>query len=441
MLFKLQALLWVGLYIVFNPNMATSLPIEFVNKDSINTIKYPIHVACECKQYELYVDGKFIEQAGAVEGYLESDWNATKIFSPGITTETPKIIAFHGIGGLLPGFANGFIMDMNNGADYTKYQEWKCMEFGVSAVPANWYMYDYDDSLWEMSKSYGMNYQNNSYQIFEHERFSIHLNAEWLWTQNNAKTNIFCRKKNKHVQSPIHVHVRVPLTTSAPPTHIPTTQTSVMKTTHHIPAQTAAPIAKLPIKIKPDTQNIYYIKNNIKIIINNAKVSKNIIDKQIFNMFRYLHVIKSDNDDDNDNDDNDDDKLRREIYYIVKQIHTHIHHHYDHILNYYKKILQDSYDSVHDGSDQYERDENEEKAEKREKRDKGEKKEIFKKNDSRLKKTSKIIESMIKLNHYIKVIEYKIQFIKGETKYNLLQILYSLRKQYQDDMSQMLKFL
>lgn len=431
MLFKLQALLWVGLYIVFNPNMATSLPNEFVNKDSINTIKYPIHVACECKQYELYVDGKFIEQAGVVESYLESEWNATKIFIPDITTETPRIIAFHATGGVLPGFANGFIMDMNNGADYTKYQEWKCMEFGVSVVPANWYMYDYDDSLWEMSKSYGMNYQNNSYQIFEHERFSIHLNAEWLWTQNNAKTNIFCRKKNKHVQSPIHV----PLTTSAPPT----TQTSVLKTTHHIPAQTAAPIAKLPIKIKPDTQNIYYIKNNIKIIINNAKVSKNIIDKQIFNMFRYLHVIKSDNDNDNDND-----KLRREIYYIVKQIHTHIHHHYDHILNYYKKILQDSYDSVHDGSDQYERDENEEneeKAEKREKRDKGEKKEIFKKNDSRLKKTSKIIESMIKLNHYIKVIEYKIQFIKGETKYNLLQILYSLRKQYQDDMTQMLKFL
>jgi hypothetical protein len=48
---------------------------------------------------------------------------------------------------------------------------------------------------------------------------------------------------------------------------------------------------------------------------------------------------------------------------------------------------------------------------------------------------------MIKLNHYIKLIEYKIQFIKGETKYNLLQILYSLRKQYQDDMIQMLKYL
>ena len=147
MLFKIQALLWVGLYIVFNPNMATSLPIEFVNKNSINNIKYPIHVACECKQYELYVDGKIIEQASVVEGYLESEWNATKIFSPDITTETPRIIAFHATGGVLPGFANGFIMDMNNGADYTKYQEWKCMEFVVSALPANWYMYDYDLSL------------------------------------------------------------------------------------------------------------------------------------------------------------------------------------------------------------------------------------------------------------------------------------------------------
>jgi hypothetical protein len=79
--------------------------------------------------------------------------------------------------------------------------------------------------------------------------------------------------------------------------------------------------------------------------------------------------------------------------------------------------------------------------EKQEKDEKGEKKEIFEKNDSRLKKSSKIIESMIKLNHYIKVIEYKIQFIKGGTRYNLFQILYSLRKQYQNDMIQMLKYL
>ena len=214
-------------------NVATSLPVDFINKQNANTntntIKYPIRVACECEDYKIYVDGKIVEQAGVVESYLENEWNATKIFIPEITTETPKIIAFHGTGGQFSGFANGFVMDMNNGADYKKYQEWKCAEFIPSAVPVNWYMYDYDDSLWDVSKSYGMNYQNNSYQIFEHERFSIHLNAEWLWTQDNAKTNIFCRKKDKHVQT-------IPATTAAPTTHA-----SVLKTTHPIPVQTAVP--------------------------------------------------------------------------------------------------------------------------------------------------------------------------------------------------------
>ena len=154
----------------------------------------------------------------------------------------------------------------------------------------------------------------------------------------------------------------------------------------------------------------------------------------MFNIFRYLHSLKSDG---NDRDDRDD-KLRHELYNILKQTHTHIQNHYDNIVDYYKKLLRDTYDHQDqddEGSDEYEQDE------KREKLEKGEKKEIFGKNNSRLKKTSKIIESMIKLNHYIKVIEYKIQFIKGETKYNLLQILYSLKNQYQDDMIQMLKYL
>jgi hypothetical protein len=349
-------------------------------------------------------------------------------------------------------------MDMNNGADYTKYQEWKCAEFIPSAVPVNWYMYDYDDSLWDVSKSYGMNYQNNSYQIFETERLGIHLNAEWLWTQYNAKTNIFCRKKDKHVQT-------IPATTAAPTTHasvlktthrdvpatthtsvsktthrdVPaTTHASVLKTTHHVPATTANAAAATPTTtstplLKSEVKNIY----NIKVIINNIKVSKDIIDKHMFNIFRYLHSVKS---------DNDDDKLRRELYNIIKQTHTHIHHHYDYMVDYYTKLLRDAYnhqgrdrdqdqdqdqDGDDDRSDEYGRDE---------KGEKGEKKEIFRKSDSRLKKSSKIIESMMKLNHYIKVIEYKIHFIKGETRYNLLQILYSLKKQYQDDMIRMLKY-
>jgi hypothetical protein len=538
------------------PTMAMSLPIEFIDKENTNTIKYPIHVACEC-DYEIYVDGKFVDQANKEVNVIEyvfeghPGWNATKFFNPVITTKSPNIIAFHGTGGEFSGFVNGFVMDMNNGEDYTKYQEWKCKEFKVSAVPLNWYSYDYDDSLWEMAKSFGMNYQNNSFQIFERERANIHLNAEWLWTQDNSKTNVFCRKKDRHVQTiplrtttlfhpttaslittpaptttapttyaPTHANVlktthyipatthanvlkmthyipatthesvlktihHIPPTTAAPTTHAnvlktthyiplptaatthvppyvqtaaPTTHANVLKTTHYIPlptaatthvppyVQTAAPTTHASILktihhlttptpatthaplIKPETQNIYNIKNNIKIIINNAKVSKNIIDKHMSTIFRYLQSVKNDRDDRYDNDY----KLRDELYYIVKQAHTHIHHHYDNIVDYYKKLLRDTYDDHeydHDqsdeGSDEYERDEKGEKGE----------------NKNRLNNSSKIIESMIKLNHYIKVIEYKIHFIKGETKYNLLQILYSLRKQYQDDMIQMLKYL
>jgi hypothetical protein len=506
------------------PTMAMSLLIEFINKENTNTIKYPIHVACEC-DYEIYVDGKFVDQANKEVNVIEyvfeghPGWNATKFFNPVITTKSPNIIAFHGTGGEFSGFVNGFVMDMNNGEDYTKYQEWKCKEFKVSAVPLNWYSYDYDDSLWEMAKSFGMNYQNNSFQIFERERANIHLNAEWLWTQDNSKTNVFCRKKDRHVQTiplrtttlfhpttaslittpaptttapttyaPTHANVLktthyIPATTHAnvlkmthyipatthesvlktihhipPTTAAPTTHANVLKTTHYIPlptaatthvppyVQTAAPTTHASILktihhlttptpatthaplIKPETQNIYNIKNNIKIIINNAKVSKNIIDKHMSTIFRYLQSVKNDRDDRYDNDY----KLRDELYYIVKQAHTHIHHHYDNIVDYYKKLLRDTYDDHeydHDqsdeGSDEYERDEKGEKGE----------------NKNRLNNSSKIIESMIKLNHYIKVIEYKIHFIKGETKYNLLQILYSLRKQYQDDMIQMLKYL
>jgi hypothetical protein len=555
MAFKLQSLLYIGLFVLCSPNVATSLPVDFINKQNMNTntntntIKYPIRVACECENYKIYVDGKIVEQVDVIESYLENEWNATKIFIPDITTETPKIIAFHGTGGQFSGFANGFVMDMNNGADYTKYQEWKCAEFIPSAVPVNWYMYDYDDSAWDVSKSYGMNYQNNSYQIFETERLGIHLNAEWLWTRDNTKTNIFCRKKDTKVQTiplqtsmaPVaasttrtsvlktthyvpsttaaptthasvlktthqipattaaptthtsvlktthqipattaapttHTSVlktthQIPATTAAPTTHTsvlktthqipattapvaapttstsvlktthyvpsttaaaaaPTTRTSVLKTTHHVPATTAAaaPPTTITPLLKSEVKNIY----NIKIIINNVKVSKDIIDKHMFNIFRYLHSVKSDK---NDND-NVDDKLRRELYNIVKQTHTHIQSHYDRVVDYYKKLLRhqdqdQDQDSDDDTSDEYGRDE---------KGEKGEKNEIFRKSDSRLKKSSKIIESMMKLNHYIKVIEYKIHFIKGETRYDLLKILYSLKKQYQDDMIQMLKY-
>jgi hypothetical protein len=482
---KIQTLLYIGLFMLFNPlqnyntNVAMSLPIEFTNKQNTNTntntIKYPIHVACECEDYQLYIDGKIVEPVGVVEGNLESEWNATKIFIPVINTETPKIIGFRGTGGQFSGFMNGFVMDMNNGADYTKYQEWKCMEFPLPAVPVNWYMYDYDDSLWEMAKSYGMNYQNNSYQIFDHERFSIHLNAEWLWTQNNAKTNVFCRKKDKHVlattaaprvsASVSHTTHHMPATTAAPRAsasvshtthHMPATtaapraSASVSHTTHHMPATTAAPRASASVSHTThhmpattnrasEIRNIYNIKNNIKIIITYAENSKNLIDKHIYNILHHLDLSKGEEND---------------LYKIVKVTHRRLHNHYNNIVDYYKKLLERMNEHREHGEHRYDFDfgsepdnnndewndrfDEGEKGEKGEKEDNGETKE---EKELRLKKTSNLIESMIKLNNYIKVIEYKIRFIKGETKYNLLQILFSLRKQYQDDMVQMMKYL
>jgi hypothetical protein len=185
-----------------------------------------------------------------------------------------------------------------------------------------------------------------------------------------------------------------------------------------------------------EIRNIYNIKNNIKIIINYAENSKNIIDKHIFNILHHLDLSKE--------DDN-------EVYKIVKITHARLHTHYNNIVDYYKKLLERMNehrergydfgyepDNNDDRNDRFDEGEKGEKEEKEEKEDNGETKE---EKELRLKKTSNLIESMIKLNNYIKVIEYKIRFIKGETKYNLLQILFSLRKQYQDDMVQMMKYL
>ena len=123
-----------------------AIPVNLVATPS-SGIKYPIRIACEC-DYSLYVDGKYIEPDKTevkTFDYLETGWNATKRYYPYIHEESPKIIAFNGIGNEYSGFLNGFIMDMNNGADYTKYQEWRCKDFSKTP-PSNWFTYDYDDS-------------------------------------------------------------------------------------------------------------------------------------------------------------------------------------------------------------------------------------------------------------------------------------------------------
>ena len=258
----LSTLFCIGLFNACTQTQVYAIPVNLV-PSRIEGIKYPIHIACEC-DYSLYVDGKYIDQANKevniveIVEYGHPGWNATKKFYPIIYDESPKIIAFSGVGSQFPGFLNGFVMDMNNGEDYTKYKEWKCTDFSSTVTkvpPSNWITYDYDDSEWTMSASYGKNYQNNSFQLYDKEREGISLEAEWLWTSNNAVSNIYCRKKNENVKTIPVVLTTVPLQTSEPLTIVSTTihptvvstvvqtsaPTTVLKTIHPTTVQTSAP--------------------------------------------------------------------------------------------------------------------------------------------------------------------------------------------------------
>jgi hypothetical protein len=238
----LNTLMFVGLFNACRNIYA--IPVNLFTPSSGGTIQYPIYIACEC-EYSLYVDGKNIQPDNTkVEtfDYLETGWNVTKKFYPYIYDESPKIIAFNGISGQYAGLLNGFIMDMNNGEDYTRYEDWKCADFSNTASkvpPVDWFTYDYDDSEWRMSTSFGKNYQNNSFQIFETERREINLQAEWIWTSDNTVTNVYCRKKNENVMT-------ITLSTSAPPTVSPTIHTSHVQTSAPRPVQTSAPLTVSP---------------------------------------------------------------------------------------------------------------------------------------------------------------------------------------------------
>jgi hypothetical protein len=218
--------LFVGLY----NTSVSAIPINAVA--SYEGIKYPIHVACECI-FTLYVDGVYVGEGNKENydpKYGSTEWNDTKKYYPVIRENEPKIIAFNGMGGQYPVFPNGFIMDMNEGKDYTKYNEWKCKDFSKTyekTPPSNWFTYDYDDSDWNVSTSYGANYQNNSFQIFETPRYFITLNAEWLWTETNSDAVIYCRKKNPNTHTLL-------IPTTIPPTTMPPT------TTHPVPTNAAS---------------------------------------------------------------------------------------------------------------------------------------------------------------------------------------------------------
>jgi len=243
----LNSLLFLGLLCSITPTY--SVPVEVIPSQGI---VYPIHVACEC-DYNLYVDGKKINPAGIVRNWdgTGDGVNVTNIFNPVLFEPSPKIIAFNNIDTEYPGFMNGFVMDMNNGKDYTKHTDWKCKYFDPKVsgvVPSNWMNYDYDDSEWEIAASYGMNYQNNSYQIFWHERDGIHLNAEWLWTSENTNPNIYCRKKRVD-NEPYYVETK-PVTTSAPSQTI---HVDVDKTTLSPMHTTSAPSQTIHVGVDKTT--------------------------------------------------------------------------------------------------------------------------------------------------------------------------------------------
>ena len=430
----LSTLVCIGVFNACTQTQVYAIPVNLLPSPS-EGIKYPINIACEC-DYSLYVDGKYAQQVNTEVNIIESveyghpGWNATKKFYPIIYDESPKIIAFNGVGSQFPGFLNGFIMDMNNGEDYTKYQQWKCKDFSSTVTkvpPSNWFTYDYDDNDWAMSAYYGKNYQNNSFQLFEKEREGISLEAEWLWTSNNAVSNIYCRKKNENVKTIPVVLTTVPVQTSAPtrvstmihptvvqthaPTRVSTTihptvvqtsaphsvQTSAphpVQTSAPHPVQTSAPthvsmtIHPTMVPAPPTNYNIV-ISPHIKIIIQNVKYSRKRSYEHIDNLFRKLK---------NYNDD----------YTIYKQLlltRYHIRKHYTTILHDIRKLLYST--NTHHNHDH-------------------------------TTQTPQFIHSMQKLDNSIKHIERSIQFIKGNHKYILLNILHKLKLQYRTDTQRLL---
>jgi hypothetical protein len=232
-------------------------------------VKYPINIACECI-FTLYVDGVYVGE-GNKENYDPvnwpfgiSEWNDTKKYYPVIYDNEPKIVAFNGMGSQYTVFPNGFIMDMNDGKDYTKYKEWRCKDFSKTdekSPPTNWFTYDYDDNGWDISASYGANYQNNSFQMFESPRYFISLDAEWLWTKDNSDANIYCRKKNINtVKNVDATTMRTP--TTVMPTLVPTTSTPsvttmvrpiVLTTTTAVPPLVSTTIHHTPVRTHPHT--------------------------------------------------------------------------------------------------------------------------------------------------------------------------------------------
>ena len=459
--------LFVGLF-------ATSISAIPVQMSLVGTVKYPIHVACEC-MFTLYVDGKYVAE-GNKENYVSygliTQWNDTKKYYPVIYENEPKIIAFNGVGGQYPVFPNGFIMDMNNGKDYTKYNEWRCKDFSktVEKSPSvNWFSFDYDDSDWDVSTSYGANYQNNSYQIFETPRDSISLNAEWLWTKDNTVSNVYCRKKNENVKTipvPTTIHV-TPVQTSAPhivptkihPTPVQTSAPHIVSTTIHTPpvptsaprivsktihthhVQTSAPhIVSKTIHTPPvqtsaphrvqtsapprvQTSAPHHVQTSAPHIVPSMPPTPPVPTIVISPHIQIvINNIKYSQRRSRSHIDNlfQRIKLYNDEYRLYKQLtiaRLHLRRHYNALFYDIKHILENQ--NIHDSTPTTDKSYNKKSV----------------------KNIPHYIHSMHTLNASIKKIEESIQFIKGNHKYILLRILNKLKIQYQEDTQKMFEII
>ena len=144
-----------------NNKLLLLLTFAFVN--SVTSYEYPINIACNT-DFSLYVDEKFVGQGSIM--------NNTYEFNVEIIKENPKIIAIeaqnnNGSGAFIGNFGN----------KPSKYQDWKCMDYTNQKVPSNWYMYDFDDSKWDFSIPYGLNTNNNEWQINNEPRPNINNDA------------------------------------------------------------------------------------------------------------------------------------------------------------------------------------------------------------------------------------------------------------------------
>jgi len=238
-----------------------------------------------------------------------------------------------------------------------------------------------------------------------------------------------------HAPIPVPTHAPIPMPTHAPtsvqthaptsvPTHAPTSvQTHAptpVQTSAPIPVQTHAPIrvqtsAPIPVQSHapiPVSTTIHstpssshttnyniVISPHIKIIIQNIKYSQKHSYTHINNLLRKLKMY------------HDDFEIYRQLLHTRYHLHTH-----------YNTILRDLHHLLDDNNDRY--NDNDPTTPDT--------------NHKYIKKTPHFIHSMHLLDESIKRIEHSLQFIKGNHKFILLNILHKLKLQYHTDTSRLL---